>query len=184
VWTASSNVGYQALLYGRTLGTPATTHLAGVANATVYDDFLNRLDRPPPGNNDGFVNWQLEHYLVPDRLLSDGRWLYDYLERRLNAARCSDDAINAFVPIADIDRLREAWITEAPKPLAIPFASEVNALLESTSWRITAPLRAIMPPLWALYTFFTRFLARAKPKLAIGLADGKLKDMQRAAASS
>jgi hypothetical protein len=163
VWTASSNVGYQGLLYGRVLGTPATTHLAGLADATTYADFLNRLDRPSPANSDAFLAWQLENYLVPDRLLNDAQWLFKYFERRLDAAHSADDPIDAFVPIADLDRLMEAWIAHAPKPLAVPFHSEINALLQSTSWRITAPLRAIAPALRALYTFVTRLFSRAMP---------------------
>jgi hypothetical protein len=156
VWTISSNVGYQGLLYGCVLGTPATTHLAGIADATTYEDFLDRLGRPSPANSDAFLAWQLERYLVPDRLLNDGRWLYEYLERRLDAVHRVDDPIDAFVPIADMDRLTEAWVAQAPKPLTVPFNSEINVLLQSTSWRITAPLRAIATALRALRAFATR----------------------------
>ena len=121
VWTVSSNVGYQAMLFNRILGTPATTHMAGIADATVFQDFIGRLGRPV--NADAFLAWQLEHYLVPELLFSDGHWLHNYLERRLDAAHRVDDPIEAFVPIADMDRLMEAWIAQAPKPLAKPFTA-------------------------------------------------------------
>jgi len=34
-------------------------------------------------------------------LLADGRWLNDYLEDRILAARTAIDPVDAFVPIAD-----------------------------------------------------------------------------------
>ncbi len=119
VWTVSSNVGYQAMLFNRILGTPATTHMAGIADATVFQDFIDRLGRPV--NADAFLAWQLERYLVPELLFRDGHWLHNYLERRLDAAQRVDDPIDAFVPVADMDRLMEAWIAQAPKPVAMPF---------------------------------------------------------------
>jgi hypothetical protein len=121
VWTVSSNIGYQAMLFNRILGTPATTHMAGIADAIVFQDFIGRLGRPV--NADAFLAWQLERYLVPELLFSDGHWLHNYLERRLDAAHRVDDQIDAFVPIADTDRLMEAWIAQAPKPLAMPFTA-------------------------------------------------------------
>jgi hypothetical protein len=56
----------------------------------------------------------------------------------------------------------EAWILQAPTPKALPFVSPVRAeidaanrvrdnLLQSTSWKITAPLRAIASGLHTLY---------------------------------
>jgi hypothetical protein len=101
----------------------------------------------------------LERYLVPGTLLADGHWLRDYLQRRLDAARSATDPIDAFVPTADADRLMEAW-TVTPRPLMMaprqweddPSIAEAlatlhaiqrerDALLASTSWRITSPLR-------------------------------------------
>lgn len=176
VWTVSSNVGYQGMLYGRVLGTPATTHLAGVADATSYEDFLDCLDRPSGGSPDAFLAWHLQRYLVPDRLLNDGPWLYNYLERRLAAAG-SEDPIDAFVPIADPDRLRDAWIAQAPKPQVIPFQSPIGVLMQSTSWRITAPLRAAAIAARAGTAFATRVLSRtmllAKALLRAGRRDAK-----------
>lgn len=121
VWTISSNVGYQAMLFNRILGTPATTHMAGIADATEFQDFIGRLGRPV--NADAFLAWQLEHYLVPEQLFSDGHWLHNYFERRLDAAQRVDDSIDAFVPIADMDRLVESWIAQAPQPRAMPFTA-------------------------------------------------------------
>ena len=107
------------MLLDRILGTPATTHMAGIADATVFQDFIDQLGRPV--NADAFLAWQLERYLVPELLFRDGHWLHNYLERRLDAAQRVDDPIDAFVPVADMDRLMEAWIAQAPKPVAMPF---------------------------------------------------------------
>jgi hypothetical protein len=106
------------------------------------------------------VAWLLERYLVPATLLTDGRWLCDYLQRRLDAARSATDTVDAFVPTADADRLMDAWALKGLPPLtmALPqweddssiaelqsnlheIRRERDALLKSTSWRITAPLR-------------------------------------------
>jgi hypothetical protein len=71
--------------------------------------------------------------------------------------------VEAFVPIADPARLEEAWIGQAPRPVAERYAPqdvllreidalkksadslrrEIDALRRSRSWRVTAPLRAI-----------------------------------------
>ena len=102
------------MLYGRVLGTPATTHLA--ADATSYEDFLECLDRPSGGGSDAFLAWHLERYLVPAGLLNDGAWLYGYLERRLAAAD-SEDPIDAFVPVADPDHLEMPGLrARSPSP--------------------------------------------------------------------
>jgi hypothetical protein len=66
------------------------------------------------------------------------------------------------VPTADADRLMDAWTVKTPSPLTTPSPNseddpsvaelitnlravrcERDALLESTSWRITAPLRLV-----------------------------------------
>ena len=157
VWSVSSNVGYQALLYNRLLGAPATSHLGEVAHATTFDGFFTQLGRSTPINNDAFLAWQLHRYLVPQALLSEGRWLRDYLVRRIDAARSTADPVDAFVPIANIDRLSEAWLLKAPAPRlskvvqpldaatadARAARRSLDAVLGSTSWRITAPLRGI-----------------------------------------
>jgi hypothetical protein len=119
VWTVSSNVGYQGMLFNRVLGTPATTHISGIADATEFQDFIGKLGRP--ANADRFLAWQLEHYLVPELMFSDGRWMHSYLQRRIDAAHHVGDPIEAFVPVADVDRLVEAWIGCAPQPRAMPF---------------------------------------------------------------
>jgi hypothetical protein len=97
-------------------------------------------------------------------LWSEGAWLDDYLRRRIEAARTTNDPVEAFVPIAGLARLEEAWIGQAPRPAAEPYESpqdgllremdalrksqdgllqEIDALRKSRSWRLTAPLRAI-----------------------------------------
>lgn len=156
VWSVSSSIGYQALLFGRALGSPPATQLSSVANSTTFKDFFGRLGNGNSIDADAFLAWQLERYLVPTTLFNDGRWLHDYLRRRLDAARSAVDPIDAFVPTADADRLAEAWIAQAPIPEAkrivqsvdeadlFRAACELDPLLQSTSWRMTAPLRTIV----------------------------------------
>jgi hypothetical protein len=169
VWSVSSSVGLQALLFDRLLGSPPTSHLAAVADATSLTGFFGELDRDVSRNNDDFVAWQLERYLVPYSFLSDGRWMCDYFARRIDAARYASDPLDGFVPIADSDRLHWIWVKNAPAPVANKFDppiedqyeqmetlvkqlktlevcyAEANAqhthMLQSTSWRLTAPLR-------------------------------------------
>ncbi len=157
VWSVSSNVGYQALLYNRVLGSPATSHLAGLAHATTFDGFFGAIGSAAPINNDAALAWLLERYLVPDALLSDGRVLHDYLIRRISAVAVADDPMDSFVPIADLDRLMHAWVLKAPKSKAMKVIQPLDAaladarvarktldtILHSTSWRITAPLRSL-----------------------------------------
>jgi hypothetical protein len=163
VWSVSSSVGHQALLFDRTLGAPPSAELSDVADETTFENFFGRIGQRKPTNAEAFLAWMLERYLVPARLLTDGRWLHDYLQRRLDAARSANDPIDAFVPTADADRLMDAWIISSPPPATMtslqwqddPSIAELlanlhlvrrqrDALLESTSWRITAPLRLVM----------------------------------------
>jgi hypothetical protein len=101
VWSVSSNVAYQAILFGRLLGTPPSTHLAGISHTTKFAEFFEILGRVPPQSRDAFLAWQLERYLVPQALWSEGAWLDDYLRRRIEAARATNDLVEAFVPVAD-----------------------------------------------------------------------------------
>lgn len=127
---------------------PPQSHLASVADATTLTKFFDELDQGSRGNKDDFVAWQIERYLVPDVLLADGRWMCDYFERRIIAAREASDPLDAFVPIADIDHLEQAWIVSAPVPVATlaceSVSRQLEEILQSTSWRITAPLRALV----------------------------------------
>jgi hypothetical protein len=163
VWSVSSSVGHQALLFDRTLGAPPSTELSNVADETRFENFFGRIGQRKSTNVEAFLAWMLERYLVPARLLADGRWLHDYLQRRLDAARSAADPIDAFVPTADADRLMDAWLTRTPGRVTMtslqwqddPSIAELladlqrvrgerDALLQSTSWRITAPLRLVM----------------------------------------
>jgi hypothetical protein len=153
------------MLFSRLLGSPSPTELSNVADATMLEDFFARLGHRRSTNvdADNFLAWLLERYLVPASLLTDGRWFHDYLQRRLDAARGTSDPIDAFVPTANADRLMDAWIVKSPPPLMMmtspqgeddPSVAELitnlkavrcerDALLKSTSWRITAPLRLV-----------------------------------------
>lgn len=157
VWSVSSNVGPQAFLFGHALGTPSSTHLAAIAHSTDFADFFARLGREVPQSRDAFLAWLFERYLVPESLWDDGAWLDDYLARRLAATRAAEDPIASFAPIADADGLRRAWIEEAPDPIVEPsrpqvdetaaqdeVAAQLEAMRQSISWRITAPLRALV----------------------------------------
>jgi hypothetical protein len=182
VWSVSSSVGYQALLFGRVLGTPPTTHLSSVADATTFEGFFDQLGNRTSRNVDAFLAWQLERYLVPAPFFNDGRWLRRYLQRRLDAASSATDPIDAFVPIADAEELMEAWVTKAPKPELRSYAwpvddaelfeayrhrdalvRDLDALLKSTSWRLTAPLRAVVDGVAALRQRIADRLAASGP---------------------
>lgn len=163
VWSVSSSVGHQALLFGRILGSPPSTELSNVADETTFENFFARLGKRKSPNLDTVLAWMLERYLVPAPLLTDGRWLQNYLQRRLDAARSALDPIDAFVPTADTERLMDAWIIKTPARVTMTsfqweddsavaelyanlhhLRRERDALLKSTSWRITAPLRLVM----------------------------------------
>lgn len=152
VWTVSSGLGFQALLFARMLGSPASSYIASVAHATDAASFFANVGRAAPESRDGFMAWLLERYLVPESLANDGRWLLDYFLRRLAAARAAHDPIDAFVPVADAETLMDAWVARAPQPVLVPFYShdwvegvraELNELYRSKSIRLTAPFRAV-----------------------------------------
>ena len=171
VWSVSSSIGYQALLFDRMLGAPATSQFAGIAHATNLRDFFNRLpprsdSEPTSTDRDAFVAWQLERYLVPDALLADGAWLHDYLTRRRDAMRGGADPIEAFVPIADPARLEEAWIARAPVPAATEFPDQLQRVLQSTSWRVTGPLRSAVTALRSGHNGLARYAKRVARKAA------------------
>ena len=136
VWSVSSNVAYQALLYNRTLGSPPTSHFGRIADATTLPGFFESLGSSPPARNDGLMAWLLERYFVPEALLSDGRWLRDYFVRRIDALAESANPTDAFAPVADADRLIDSWIVKAPKSSAVRFAQPPDeAVSEARSAR-------------------------------------------------
>jgi hypothetical protein len=160
----SSNVAYQALLYNRTLGSPPTSHFGRIADATSLQSFFGSLGPSSPDRNDALMAWLLERYFVPETLLSDGRWLRDYFARRIGALAEGAESVEAFVPVADADRLIDSWIVKAPRSAAVRYTQpldealseartaraearlaekKLDAVLHSTSWRITAPLRRL-----------------------------------------
>lgn len=146
VWSISSGVGQLGLLFGKSLGSPQSSYLGNVAHAQTLPDFFAAVGRRVPETRDGFLAWQFERYLVPEKLYADGAWLNDYFERRIAAARNANNEVDAFVPIADIDRLKSAWIDKAPPAQAQCHYSPEDVLesvLVSRSWRLTAPLRAV-----------------------------------------
>lgn len=163
VWSVSSNVAYQALLHNRVLGSPATSHFGHLAHATTLNSFFDSFGQSSDCN-DALMAWLLEHYFVPEALLSDGRWLRDYFARRIASIGSSTDPIDEFVPIADAEQLIDCWIVKAPKPTAVRFTQPLDealaearlaradaraarqmldAVSQSTSWRMTAPLRTL-----------------------------------------
>lgn len=183
VWSVSSSVGYQALLFGRSLGSPTTAPLSSIAEANTFEAFFGGLGHHNGYRADCLIAWQLERYLVPETFLDDGRWMRNYLSQRLDAAISAADPVNAFVPIAETDQLMDAWVKRARKPKTAPYiwpidesdpleslraellaaTREHDSLLRSTSWRITAPVRAIAPALRALFAFGIRLFSRAMP---------------------
>jgi len=145
VFSVSSGVALQATLFKRLVGTVASSHLAGILHAAGVREFFARLGEPAASRDD-LLAWQLERYWVPEHLFANGPWLADYLSRRREAARMANDPVDAFVPVADTAQLEDAWLRRAPQPcaLACPRAIDVVAEMKnSTSWRITAPLRAV-----------------------------------------
>ena len=102
--------------------------------------------------------------------MADG--LRDYFERRISALAENAEPADAFVPVADADRLIDSWIVKAPKSTAVRFTQpldealsearaaradaraaqkKLDAVLHSTSWRITAPLRRLSEAVGAGY---------------------------------
>lgn len=181
VWSVSSSVGYQALLFGRALGSPTTAPLSSIADATSFETFFDGLGQHNGHRADSLVAWQLERYLVPQTFLDDGRWLRNYLGQRLDAAKSAANPVDAFVPIADTDQLMDAWVKRPRKlkttqyawpidesdPLAslraefLAAIRERDSLLKSISWRSTAPFRAVAPAFRVLFAFARGLFSRA-----------------------
>jgi hypothetical protein len=112
VWSVSSSVAYQALLFDGTVGSPQDTEISHVADATTFEGFFNQLGHRESNKAEAFLAWLLERYLVPAALFTDGQWLCDYLQRRVEAVRSAVNPIDGFVATADADRLMDAWTAQ------------------------------------------------------------------------
>lgn len=124
VWTVVSNLGYQALLAGRRLGTSPRSYLSNVAHNHSFTHFYKELGRPAEDQS-WFLAWYLQNYLVPELVLNDGNQLFDYFKRRLEAAHNTTDVLEQFVPIGPVSLLRQAWIPPRADSdtTAIPYVS-------------------------------------------------------------
>lgn len=69
VWSVSSSIGYQALLFNRLLGSPPSTELSNVADATTFADFFGRLEQRKSTNVDPFLAWLLARDVAERRPL-------------------------------------------------------------------------------------------------------------------
>ncbi|MGA3000026.1 hypothetical protein, partial [Bradyrhizobium sp.] len=118
-------------------------------------------------------------------------WLCDYLGRRLDTARSAADPIDAFVPIGEPELLKNEWAKAARKPKAAPYlwpvdelnpldstkaellalVRERDSLLGSTSWRITAPFRAVTVTLRTWSAQIKRFHEKLLRKMRLALRD-------------
>ncbi len=121
VWTIVSNLGYQALLSGKRLGTTTASYLKNVAHDHSINDFFANLSQKPEQHN-GFLAWYLSKYLVPESILDDGQQLYDYLVRRMAAAGSKDQ----LVPVASTELLRKVWMPQASAAKAEQFALPIS----------------------------------------------------------
>ena len=110
VWAPVSNVGFQAMLFNKALGANRQSHLSPLAD---FDDlsFPGGAIPPPSPKQDALTAWLLQHYLVPSSLFFDGRWLYQYLRRRLESWRTSQDPLLAFEQVGSLDELETAWLS-------------------------------------------------------------------------
>ncbi|MBN6209037.1 polysaccharide pyruvyl transferase family protein [Ralstonia flatus] len=110
VWSVSSNVGYQALLFGKRLGSPLRSFYRNVAhNHTPTEFFANLRYTASAEDRLPFLAWHLERYLVPEALLDNGKWLLQYLDARRTAILGASDPLDAFIPIGDSNEIRAAW---------------------------------------------------------------------------
>lgn len=131
VWSVSSNVGYQALLLGKRLGSPAQTHYHTLAHDHALKDFFSNLNADAPTEDRlPFLSWYLENYLVPEKLLDDPRWLYEYLSRRRTAILAAKNPLDGFIPIGSPAAIRDAWDISRPTEAAARWTSKESHLLQ------------------------------------------------------
>jgi hypothetical protein len=110
VWSVSSNVGYQALLLGKRLGSPLGTHYQNVAHDHILGEFFSSLIASAPTQDRlPFLAWYLENYLVPETLFDNASWLHQYLSGRREAILSARDPLDGFIPIGCPSAIREAW---------------------------------------------------------------------------
>lgn len=114
VLSIASNLGYQALLFGKRLGTGPNSYLKNVAHDLDLTHFFNNLNHAvPAADRLHFLAWYIERYAVPESLFVDGHWFSDYLGRRVKAIESATTAQDGFVPIAPNHVLRDLWIKQA-----------------------------------------------------------------------
>lgn len=131
VWSVSSNVGYQALLLGKRLGSPAQTHYHGLAHDHTPKDFFSSLTADAPTEDRlPFLAWYLENYLVPGKLLGDPRWLYEYLSQRRTAILAAKNPLDGFIPLGSPGAIRDAWDISRATEAAARWTNRESKLLQ------------------------------------------------------
>ncbi len=124
VWSVSSNIGYQALLFGKRLGSPLRSFYRNVAhNHTPAEFFANLRHTASAEDQLPFLAWHLDRYLVPEALLDNGNWLLQYLDARRMAILGASNPLDAFVPIGDPEEIRRAWNLKPRKGRASRWAN-------------------------------------------------------------
>ncbi len=115
-WSVSSTVGVQAALLGKHLGSPAGSQNAPLADAETPADFFAYLDTAP-ADRTAELAWYLCHYAVPDKLLNDGHWLFNYL----TSLKANEHA--GTKPLSSADTLADAWLDSLADQGAIEWHS-------------------------------------------------------------
>jgi hypothetical protein len=104
VWSVSSTIGVQAALFGKQMGSPLGSQNAPIASAHTPADFFAKLNTPASVDRTPELAWYLCHYSVPDKLLNDGEWLFNYL------VSLKADEHAGTQPLSSADTLTAAWL--------------------------------------------------------------------------